>query len=117
MIPEFWHNFVAENDLLEREIEIDEDRDLSELGIDLKIMTFEQAISEANEAHPGIEASKSGYFPVGMCLVGSGDYYYIDTAQGEGGPLYRIYHDSVIADEIARDGIVKVLESYAELLD
>ena len=53
MITDFWHNFVVKNDLLEREIEIGEDHDVSELGIDLKIMTFEQAISEATEAHPG----------------------------------------------------------------
>jgi hypothetical protein len=115
MIPKFWQEFVIDNELLEKEIQIDEKDDLSQLGIDLKIMTFEQCIDESTECHPGIEASKIGYFPVAMCLEGSGDYYYISSDQGESGPLYRIYHDSVVGDKLASDGIEKVLESYVEL--
>ena len=116
MIPDYWRNFVIQNDLLEREFEIDEENDLSELGVDLKIMTIEQSISESTECHPGIEALVSGYFPVAMCLTGSGDYYYINTIEGEAGSLYRIYHDSVRDGALANDGIEKVLHSYVALL-
>lgn len=116
MIPDYWRNFVVQNDLLEKELEIAEENDLSELGADLKIMTFEQSVSEATECHPGIEALASGYFPVAMCLSGSGDYYYINTSEGDMGSLYRIYHDSAGAGSLADDAIEKVLHSYVSLL-
>lgn len=115
MIPEFWCKFVVENDLLGKEIEVAEEADLSGLGADLKIMTWEQAKSESTECHPGIEAAKRGYFPVAMCLEGSGDYYYIN-AQRENGPLFRIYHDSVVGEELDESCVEIVLESYVQLL-
>lgn len=117
MIPKFWREFVVENDILGKDIEISEEADMSELGADLKIMTWEQAISESTECHPGIEAAKSGYFPVAMCLEGSGDYYYINVQRGKSGPLFRIYHDSVVGDELEGSGIEMVLESYVQLLE
>lgn len=116
MIPEYWKEFVLQHKLLECELEIDEEDDLSELGADLKIMTFEQCISEASECHPGKEALKLGYLPVAMCLTGSGDYYYINVQKGQSGSLYRIYHDSVNDGAISSYGIEKVLESYFHLL-
>lgn len=116
MIPDYWREFVVQNDLKERVFEIEEEDDLSDLGADLKVMTFEQSISEATECHPGIEALVSGYFPVAMCLLGSGDYYYINISEGEAGPLYRIYHDSVNGNGLANDGVEKVLKSYVALL-
>ena len=115
MIPDFWRKFVDENDLIGKEIEVSDEADMSSLGADLKIMTWEQAKSESTEWHPGIEAAKSGYFPVAMCLEGSGDYYYIN-AKLENGPLFRIYHDSVAGEELEESGVEMVLESYAQLL-
>ena len=34
MIPEYWQNFIAKNDIIGRDFEISEDDDLSELGAD-----------------------------------------------------------------------------------
>lgn len=116
MIPEYWQNFIAENEMIGRDFEISEDDDLSELGADLRIMNIEQCISEATECYPGIAAAKESYVPVAMCLSGSGDYYYIRSTEGENGSLYRIYHDAVNGEYIEHDGIEKVLNSYASLL-
>jgi len=66
--------------------------------------------------YPGIVAVKDNYVPVAMCLVGSGNYYYINSNDGVAGPLYRIYHDAVEGEKISSDGIEKVLESYESLL-
>lgn len=115
MIPEYWRKFIADNEMIEREFEISDDEDLSELGADLRIMNIEQCISEATECYPGIAAAKESYVPVAMCLAGSGDYYYIKTTEGENGSLYRIYHDAVSGEFINSDGIEKVLTSYASL--
>ena len=116
MIPEYWRNFVTENEIIGCDFEVPEDEDLSELGADLKIMSIEQCISEATECYPEIVALKEGYVPVAMCLAGSGDYYYIKTTEGKHGSLYRIYHDAVDGEKIAINGIDKVLNNYASLL-
>lgn len=116
MIPEYWHTFITENEMIGCDFEISEDDDLSELGADLKIMSIEQCVSEATECHPGIEAFKKNYIPVAMCLAGSGDYYFIRSTDGAKGALYRIYHDAVNGDNINENCIDKVLNSYASLL-
>lgn len=116
MIPEYWRNFINKNEIIGCEFEVSEEDDLSELGADLKIMNIEQCISEATECYSGKAAIIEGYVPVAMCLTGSGDYYYIKTSEGENGSLYRIYHDAVNGEQIATNGIEKVLKNYASLV-
>ncbi|MEN8251513.1 MAG: hypothetical protein ABFS32_21490 [Bacteroidota bacterium] len=116
MVPEYWLNFIASNQLVGKDFEIDEESDLSELGADLKIMSKEQSIDESTNCSPGIWVSKSGYIPVGMCLSGSGDYYYLNVNDGKAGPLYRIYHDDVDESGFDDKAIDKVLENYEQLL-
>lgn len=116
MIPNYWRNFITINDIIGCDFEVSEEDDLSEVGADIRIMSIEQCMSEATECYPGIAALKDGYVPVGMCLAGSGDYYYIKIVEGENGSLYRVYHDAVVGEKISSNGIEKVLNSYASLL-
>jgi hypothetical protein len=116
LIPEYWLKFVESHNLIGRDFEIEEGSDLSELGADIQIMTNEQTLSEATTCYPGITVLKEGYIPIGMCTLGSGDYYYINKNEGSNGSLYRIYHDSVNQTSINKDAIDKVLENYEELL-
>ncbi len=116
MIPAYWRNFIAVNDIIGCDFEVSEEDDLSELGADIRIMSIEQCISEATECYPGIVAVKEGYVPVAMCLAGSGDYYYIKITEGENGSLYRIYHDACDGEKIESNGIEKVLNNYESLL-
>lgn len=115
-MPVYWRAFVEANDLLGRDIEVPEAIDLSGLGAMFRVMTQAQCLSEAVEAYPGKVATCVGFYPVGMCLEGSGDYYYLQTAEGEEGALYRIYHDSVSGNTLSDDGVVRVLEQYEEIL-
>lgn len=117
MIPDYWQQFVIANQINEKYFEIDEESDLSGLGGDLRIMTAEQSEDEAKNSYPGIQAARKHYVPVAMCMLGSGDYYYINSNDGNNGPLYRIYHDSVEDDEIEENGIEKVLDNYDDLLE
>lgn len=112
MIPEYWLKFVESHKLIGRDFEIEEGDDLSELGADIKIMTNKQSINEATTCYPGITVLKQGYIPVGICTLGSGDYYYINKNEGSNGSLYRIYHDAVNENTINKDAIDKVLEIY-----
>ena len=116
VMPTYWRAFIEANDLLGRDIDVPEEADLSDLGAVFRVMTQAQCHSEAVEAYPGKVATCVGFYPVGMCLEGSGDYYYLQTAEGEKGALYRIYHDSVNGNALSEDGVERVLERYEEIL-
>lgn len=117
MFPDFWSKFVLNNRLVETTVEVPEQHDQSGLGIELQFLTPEQSIDEAANFWPGLAVAKDGYIPVGSCLSGSGDYYYIRSADGVAGPLYRVYHDAVDEDDYdPEEAIVVVLHSYEEIL-
>jgi hypothetical protein len=117
MFPDFWFKFVSDNGLVGVTVEVPEERDQSGLGVELKFLTPEQSIDEAMNFWPGLAVAKDGYVPVGSCLCGSGDYYYIRATDGAAGPLYRIYHDAVNEDGYdPNEAIAPVLRSYEELL-
>ena len=93
MIPEYWKSFVEKHSLEGKEIEIPEDIDLSELGANFVILDELDIQKESEDLYPGIVVAKEGFVPVGGCLEGSGDPYFINLNDGAEGPLYRIYHD------------------------
>ena len=117
MFPDFWVRFVMDNGLVGARVEVPEEHDQSKLGIDLEFLTSEQSIDEATNFWPGLAVANDGYVPVGSCLCGSGDYYYIRATDGAAGPLYRIYHDAVDGDGYdPNEAIALVLQSHEELL-
>jgi hypothetical protein len=60
-------------------------------------MNLSQILSESLDCYPGKSALKFGYIPIGMCSMGSGDYYYlkIESETKEDPPLVRIFHDEL----------------------
>ncbi|TCR83777.1 hypothetical protein EV561_1081 [Rhizobium sp. BK376] len=76
-------------------------------------------LSEALEAYPGIVVSNMGYIPVGMCLSGSGDYYYLDAKTGDPSdpPLVRVPHEAMTsATTYAEEQIEVVCSSLTNFL-
>jgi hypothetical protein len=69
----------------------------SKIEIDFQWMDTSQILSEALYCYPGKIALNLGYIPIGMCVIGSGDYYYlkIDDNTREDPPLVRIFHDEI----------------------
>jgi hypothetical protein len=80
------------------EFALAEEEDESGLGVEMKWMTPGEMVSEAVDAYPGILAVPAGFLPVGMCLIGSGDPYFLEGA-GDDPPLVRIPHDSAAGGE------------------
>ncbi len=116
-MPPYWKLFVEQHDLVAREFSISEERDLSGVGAEIEILDEQNSEWERTQTYPGIGVFPAGFIPVGSCGVGSGDPYFICTKDGEGGPLYRIYHDEVISENYDRTrAIVVVLGDYRELL-
>jgi hypothetical protein len=119
--PAQWQEFIERHGLDGASFEIPETVDVSGLGADLQLLTLAQAREEAEDCYAGLAVGADGYVPVGMCLLGSGDPYFIREGDGAGGPLYRIYHDAVAWDDAdvpryGADAVAIVLESCEALL-
>lgn len=94
-----------------------EDHDLSGFGAEVQLMNTTQMLSEAFEAYPGIVVTKMGYIPVGMCLLGSGDYYYLNAKAGDPSnpPLVRVPHEAMTsATSYAEEQIEVVCSSFTD---
>ncbi len=116
-MPPYWISFLTAHDLLGREVSVPESIDRSAVGAEIGFLSEADSRSEAQELYPGIAVSRDGFVPVGECLLGSGDPYFIQLADGEGGPLYRIYHDEVSPEGYDRSvAVAVVLDSYHDLL-
>jgi hypothetical protein len=61
-------------------------------------MSPRDIIEECFDAFPGIAAVKEGLVPLGHCLRGSGDPYFVPADSRDDAPLIKIYHDAVGRD-------------------
>ena len=114
--PEYRH-FLESNALAGKAVEISNGDDLSSVGASIELYNEADAASEANEFYPGLVVKADGYVPIGGCVVGTGDPYFIRIQDQQPGPVYRIYHDSVHDENYDRgQAIVRVLDSYEKLL-
>ena len=117
MFPDYWVEFLESNGLIGKDVEVPEESDLSGLGIDMRFATEDQSRDEAENCYPGVAVFPHGYVPVGLCLVGSGDPYFINTDDGPNGPLYRVYHESSAVEPLDLDNMVDVvLKDYRETI-
>ena len=99
------------------EFELDEEEDLSKQGARFRWMTPEGMKSEAIEAYPGVVARRHGYFPVGDCMEGSGDPYFIRLSDLA---LVRIPHAAVHSGpdwELDQESIQDVTASIEEFIE
>ncbi len=116
-IPDYWTNFLNANNLRGITIEIPEEIDLSELGTSCMLYDEKNILEEMNEFYPGLVVKDDNYIPIGCCLNGSGDPYFINSNDGAKGKLYRIYHDEFSADEYDKDSAIDtVLNNYEDML-
>lgn len=93
---------------------LDDDADESGLGVEFRWMTAKQMVDEATNAYPGIVAILRGFLPVGICLEGSGDPYFIRL---EDCAFVRIPHDAVIDDDLDVGRVERVASSVDALID
>lgn len=75
-----------------REVSLAEHQDLSSLGVELEWMTGSQARQEAFDAYPGIACQGMGLVPVGNCVEGTGDPYFVRVSDLS---LVRVPHDAI----------------------
>jgi hypothetical protein len=95
---------------------IEDTDDMSGLGVEMQWLSADGIIDEATNAYPGIAAARHQYIPIGVCLVGTGDPYFI-RAEAQPSMVYRIPHSAVREDELNIDGIECVAPSLLEFLE
>lgn len=111
-MPPYWKKFIEAAGLIGKESELPASVDRSGIGGWIEWLSEEHSREEKELNYPGIAVAELGYIPVGGG-DGTGDPYFIRESDGEGGPLYRIYHEHVFADGSMRDdAIVVVLADY-----
>ena len=117
-MPPYWKIFVEQHQLVGREISLPAEADLSGVGAEIELLDEANISTEQTELYPGIAVAPAGFVPVGGCGIGTGDPYFINVHDGEGGPLYRIYHDEAARDPIdLGTAVAVVLKDYRELLN
>lgn len=99
LIPASLLRLLSEQELIGEYFELSEESDASGLGVDMQWMTPNEQLQEAFEFYPGISALKKKYVPIGKCLQGSGDPYFIKE-ENSLLQVYRIPHESVIDDDL-----------------
>lgn len=62
---------------------------------DLGWLSAREIIEEATQFQPGIAALQDGFIPVGSDLIGTGDPFFVKSAEFRDYSLYQIYHDSI----------------------
>ncbi len=112
-VPSSLASLLTSRPLVGLTLELDEDDDESGLGAELRWMTANEMIDEATNAYPGIAAVRHGFLPVGICLVGTGDPYFLRLRDGA---VVRIPHDAVSQDELDVDRVEQVAPSVEHLV-
>lgn len=118
LLPLWLLSLLSAYALVETTFSLTADQDNSELGVEMKWLTPKHMISETIETFPGIAAAPAGYLPVGMCLLGSGDPYFVLTNAGDDPAIVRIPHDAVDDQQKLRGKLIEVVcHSLSKFLD
>jgi hypothetical protein len=114
-LPPLLAGWMIDYPLCGSDFSLDEEADESGLGVEMKWMTPAEMVGEAVEAYPGILAVPAGFVPVGMCLIGSGDPYFLAGA-GEDPPLVRIPHEAAAGERLDLERIERVSAKLSDFL-
>ncbi|MGC3945452.1 MAG: hypothetical protein QM762_13215 [Chryseolinea sp.] len=109
LIPDSLLSLLSKQGIIGNDFELSEKVDASGFGVEMRWMAPEEQLEEAFRFYPGIEAIKKKYIPVGICLRGSGDPYFIkeDSSILK---IYRIPHESAINGDIDESQIEYVCQ-------
>lgn len=109
-VPQWLLELMIRYPLAGAKFTLDESSDYSEIGVEMRWLTADQITDEAVNNYPGIAAARQGYLPIGQCLIGTGDPYFVraDSAQS---PVYRIPHTAVAGEVLLDDRIELVSPS------
>ena len=104
IFPEELIKLLKKYEIISQRFSILPEKDPTGIGVEMEWMTPEDQIEEALEFQPGISALSEMYLPIGNCLVGSGDPYFLKLTEGSFN-IYRIPHDAINNEELKIDEV------------
>lgn len=112
LLPMWYLSLLKDFRLSGTTFSLDDELDHSELGVDLKWLDPDQTVDEAQNVYPGKLVIGLCYLPIGSCLAGSGDPYFLNLdANSEDPALVRIPHDFIADDAYPEEEIELVCHS------
>lgn len=100
LLPNWFINMLSDYPLIGVNFTLSEVLDESGFGVDMAWLSPMEMVEEALDLYPGIAAIQLGYLPIGSCLLGSGDPYFLKmTSDNDDPPLVRIPHNILDKNE------------------
>ena len=93
-----FENLISKADIIGASFELSKTSDHSGMGVDMEWMSPAEQIDEAFTFYPGLVVVAKGFMPVGICMQGSGDPYFL-RIEDEKWKIYRVLHDFDSYDE------------------
>ncbi|MDP4259910.1 MAG: hypothetical protein Q8937_16910 [Bacteroidota bacterium] len=81
--------------IIEQQFYIAADQDRSGMGVQMQWLTPNEQIQESFQSYPGIIVTKKDFLPIGACLAGSGDPYFLKIENNKWN-IYRVLHDFAV---------------------
>lgn len=118
LLPDWYVSLLETYRLSGSIFSLDDELDQSEMGVDLKWLTPEQTIDEALNTYPGKSVIELGYLPIGSCLAGSGDPYFLNLRSKSSDPvLVRIPHAAASEGSYPEDEIELVCNTLSDFFE
>lgn len=99
-LPDWFVNLIQRYKVTGVMFRLSKLNDKSNLGVDMKWKEPFKIIDELFEHYPGIGVIGMGYLPIGSCMGGSGDPYFVKMSENSSdSKLVRIIHDLLQDDD------------------
>jgi hypothetical protein len=115
-VVNLWIDVLKKYNIIGESFSLSEEYDLSDFGVELQIMTVDEQMDESLNLYPGIASLKKGYLPLGICLEGSGDPYFIKDVNSTIF-LYRIPHNSLTEKQELLEDDVELVNKFSVFLE
>jgi hypothetical protein len=108
-------DIVRNYPIIGQKFKLSQAEDHSGMGMQMKWLTPAQQVEEAFDFYPGMIVVKYDYLPIGECLAGSGDPYFL-KADYNVWNVYRVLHDTAVNNIYSND-MVEYVTSLNSLME
>jgi hypothetical protein len=98
LVPEWYLEVLMAHPLAGTSFMITSDVAGGPLDFRIEWLDAKKMIAEARDLYPGISAMRDRYVPVGGCLTGSGDPYFVRFTEGDDPQVMQMFHDMADVD-------------------
>jgi len=93
-----FQDLIKNVNIIGASFELSESADQSGVGVDMEWLTPGEQIDEAFNFYPGLIVVEKGFIPIGSCMKGSGDPYFLRATEYQW-QVYRVLHDFIAFNE------------------